>query len=151
LEVVGDGEESDFCSYFFKTSEHKPSESLVLFDVAEYRFYLPSLFSSLDSFFAFQQFSYFLAMAGEIGRALDDAIAGRVVAGASHRAAFAVPGLVEPVRLDKAVCRLSRPIANVRHWLAYRTGDGTRFGVVIQIVHIKGFPAYLRSLCCLSK
>jgi len=63
---VGEGNEAGFDIYFFKASEGESSESFVLFYVAENRFYLPSLSSSFDSFYAFKEFFYLFAVAGQI-------------------------------------------------------------------------------------
>ena len=93
LEIVGDGDESKFGIYFFEASEEESFESLVVFNIPEYRFYLPPLFSFFDPFFAHQQFSYLFAVAVEVGRTLNDAVACRFVTGAAHRAALAVFGL----------------------------------------------------------
>ena len=48
LEVVSEGDEAELRSGFIDTSEIEPSEPLVLFDIPEYRFYLPSLFPLFD-------------------------------------------------------------------------------------------------------
>lgn len=74
---MSDGDEADFGGCFIDASQVEPSESLVVFDVPEYRFYLPPLFSFFDPFFAHQQFSYLFAVAVEVevGRTLDDAVA----------------------------------------------------------------------------
>ena len=77
-------------------------------------------------------------MAAEVGASLNDAVARRFVARAAHRAAFAVPGFVEPVRLDKAARRLSFPLTGIRHQLSRRAVVRLSFLVVIAIVRIEG-------------
>ena len=104
MEVVGDGDEADLGGYLFEASEHEPSESFVLFDVPEYRFNLPSLSSFLDSQVACQKLFYLLPVPDEVWTSLDNAVSLGFVAGAAHRAAFAVSGFVEPVFLNEAVC-----------------------------------------------
>ena len=106
MEVVGEGDEADLGGYFFKASEHEPSEPLVLFDVPEYRFNLPSLSSFLQSFIACQKLFYLLPVPDEVWASLNYAITRGFVARTTHRAALAVFCLIKPVCLDKAVAVL---------------------------------------------
>ena len=89
FEVVGDSDEAGFDIYFFNASQVESSESFVLFYFAEDRFDLPSLSSSLDAFFAHQEFFDLFAVAVKIGRALDDAVTCRSVTRPPHRAVSA--------------------------------------------------------------
>ena len=124
---MGDGDEADLGGDLFEATEHEPSESFVLFDVPEYCFDLPPLPSFLKSLVALKQLFYLLPVADKVGGTLDDAVPFSLVAGPSHRAAFAVFGLVEPVCLDEAVDRLSFFVADVRHRLAHLGSSMCRF------------------------
>jgi len=151
LEVVGDCDESDFGGYFFKASEHEPFEPFVVFYIAEYRFYLPSLSSFLYSQVAFKQLFYFFPVTDEVGVSLDDAVARGFVAGTVHWASLAVFGLIEPQILNMAIGRFSLPVADILHLLADRAVIGVTLLVIIKIVRLKGFSLCFLSVCSLSK
>ncbi len=148
MEVVGNGDEADLGGYFFEASQAEPSEPFVLFDVPEYRLYLPPLSAFLDSQVAFEQLFYLLPVADQVCASLDDAVSLGFVAGAAHRAALAVLRLIEPVCLNKAVCRFSLSVADMRHGLADRAVVSVGLSVVKEIVGSKRvcFVFLVRSL-----
>lgn len=137
LEVVSECDEAELGGCFIDSSKTEPSEPFVLFQVSEYHFDLPSLFSLLDPYVAVQQFSDSLFEAEEVGRSLDDAVAASFMARATHGTAGAVPGLVSTVCLQIAGLCSARLLTDVSHRLTHRAGVSVGLLVILEFVRVE--------------